>query len=434
MQTTLEETGKHSVKLTIEVAPEEFAKDLDAAYRKVSRSVSIPGFRKGKVPRTIIDAQIGQDAVLEEFVRDSLYGYYLDAVKEHDLAPVTDPDIDLDDVDEAKPLKFTAEIEVRPRLELAESGYKGLKVEKPATEVTDEEVEENLGRLRERFAELEVVERPATAGDYVVVDLRATLNGEEVEEATRPDALYEVGSGLFTPTLDEELAGKRKGDILKFNDVLPEGIGERGGQEVSFTVLLKEVKGKKLPEANDEFAKLASEFDTLDELTADLRTRLEELKEREATQVLRDRALDALIETIEVDLPDTLVEHETEHRVENARERAERAGLTLEQMLEMQGWDEARLRSDALDHAIRAIKADLALEAIARAEEFEVTPEEIATEINALAQLSGQDAKALAKRLNATGQVTSIAGDIIRSKALDLLIEHADVVPEEAKP
>ncbi len=433
MQTTLEETGKHSVKLTIEVPPEEFAKDLDAAYRKVSRSVSIPGFRKGKAPRKIIDAQVGQDAVLEEFVRDSLYGYYLEAVREHDLAPVADPDIDLDDVDEAKPLKFTAALEVRPRLELDESDYKGLKVEKSATEITDEEIDENLDRLRDRFAELEVVERPATDGDYVVVDLRATLNDEEVEEATRPDALYEVGSGLFTPKLDEELAGKRKGDILKYGDVLPEELGERGGQEVTFTVLVKEVKGKRLPEADDEFAKLASEFDTLDELRADLRTRLEELKEREATQALRDQVLEAMIAKTEVDLPDTLIEHETEHRVENARERAERAGIALEQMLEMQGWDEARFRSDAQNHAIRAVKADLVLEAVARKEEFEVTPEEIATEINALAQLSGQDAKGLAKRLNATGQVTSIASDIIRSKALDLLVEHAEIVPEDSK-
>jgi len=275
------------------------------------------------------------------------------------------------------------------------------------------------------------MDRPATTGDYVAIDIKATANDTEIEEATRGDALYELGSGLFTPKLDTELDGKKKGDILAYDDDLPEGLGEFGGQAVSFTVLVKEVKGKKLPPADDDFAKLASEFDTLDELKADLHTKLEEVKVRETDQAVRDRALELLVDEVTIDLPDTLIEHETNHRVEGAGQRAARMGLTLEQMLEVQGWDEDRLREDAQEHAIRAIKADLVLESISRNEEFEVTAEDLGKEIAALAQMTGQEPKGLANRLNQTGQINEIAGDIIRSKALDFVVEHADITPED---
>ena len=230
--------------------------------------------------------------------------------------------------------------------------------------------------------------------------------------------------------MDDELIGKKPGDILKVTDVLPDRFGELGGTEVSIQVLLKDVKQRKLPEADDEFAKTASEFDTLTELRDDLRERLVEMKEREAEGVIRDRALQAMIDTVTVDLPDSLVDEETEHRISHAKERAERAGLTLEQVLESQGWDEARLREDSRDHAIRAIKSDLVLEGIARSEKLEVTADEIGTQISVLAQAYGREPKELAKALDRSGQVVTLAGDIIRGKALDLLVERADIEPE----
>ncbi len=293
MQTTVQETDKHTVKLTIEVPPEEFGKDLDRAYRKIAQQVRIPGFRKGKVPRKIIDAQIGRDAVLGEFLEDSVPAYYRDALRENDLAPIADPNIDVEQLEDGKPLVFTATVEVRPRLKLAEAEYKGIEVERPPVEVTDEDVDRLVDALRERFAELETATRPARSGDYVVMDLRATVHGEEVPEATRPDYLYEVGSGEFGEKLDAELEGKRAGEILNANDALPEHFGERAGQEVSFQILIKEVKGKKLPDADDEFAKTASEFDTLDELKASLREQLQKNKERGADAAVRDRVLQA---------------------------------------------------------------------------------------------------------------------------------------------
>ena len=427
MQTTVEETDKHKVKLTIEVPPDEFGKDLDRAYRKVARQVKIPGFRKGKVPRQVIDAQIGRDAVLGEFLEDSVPTYYRDAMRENDLAPIAQPDIDLQQVEEGKPLVFTATVEVRPRLRFEDADYKGIELDRPTTEVTDQDVDAMIDSLRERFAELEPVARPAHADDYVVMDIRASVHGQDVADATRQDYLYEVGSGEFGAKLDAELEGKRAGEILKVNDVLPERFGDDAGREVSLQVLVKDVRAKKLPAADDEFAKTASEFDTLKELRAELAEQIAQSKDRAADGIIRDAALGALIERTRVDLPESLVDEETGHRVSHARERAERAGTTLDQLLASQGFDELRFRADARQHAERAIIADLVLEAIARAEDIQVTPEELAREITGLAAALGREPKEVAKTLESSGQIASLAGDIIRSKALDILIEHANI-------
>lgn len=433
MQTTVESTDKHKVKLTIEVPAEDVGKDLDRAYRKIAQQVRIPGFRKGKVPKQIIDAQIGREAVLGEFLEDSVPGYYRDALRENDLAPITEPDIDVEQLEDGKPLVFTATVEIRPRLQLAPTDYEGIEVRRPTTEVSDDEVERFLESLRERFAELETVGHPARSGDYVVMDLRGSVHGEEVPEVTRPDYLYEVGSGEFGEKLDAELEGKRTGEILKLNDALPEHFGEQAGKEVSFQVLVKDVKGKKLPVADDEFAKTASEFDTLDELRQGLREQLANNKERSGDAAVRDAVLQALVDRTEVDLPDTLIDEETNHRVTHAGERAEQIGMTLDQLLETQGFDQLRFRADARGHAIRAIKADLVLEAVARAEELQVTPEELGEEIGKIAAALGRDAKEIARSLDRSGQVASLAGDIIRSKALDVLVERANILREDLK-
>jgi trigger factor len=436
MQTTVERTATHTVKLTIEVPPDEFGKDLEQAYRSIAKQVKIPGFRKGKVPKQIIDAQIGRDAVIEEFLSSAVPVYFRDAVRSEDLAPIAEPDIDLEQVPEdgkdAEPLIFTATVEVRPRLELAE--YRGVKVDKPDTSVSGEEVQDWVRRLRERFAELEPADRAAAAEDFVTFDIRGTIDGEEVEKLTRTDYLHGVGSGEFGPVLDAELPGTKPGDIIEFDQSLaatqPGAEDEEAAKSVHFRVLVKEVKVKKLPEADDDFAKTASEFDTLDELTADLREKLNELKEREAVGVVRDRALAALVDSVEVDLPESLVRHETDHRVEEATARAERSGLTLAQVLETQGWEEDRFREDARAHAVRAITSDLVLEAIARKEDIDVTADEIGAEISALAQAYDRDPKELATQLDRSGQIVTLASDIIRTKALDLLVENADIQTE----
>lgn len=432
MQTTLEKTGAHQVKLTVEVPPDEFGQDLEGTYRRISEQVRVPGFRKGKVPRQIIDAQIGKDAVLAEFVEDAVPVYYRQALREHDLAPIADPDIQLDDVDLSAPLRFTAEVMVRPRVTLDENQYRGLSVTRPATAVSDADVDRALDRLRDRFAELESVERPLIDGDYAVVDLLAKEGETEVPELSRPDAMYEVGSQTFVDALDGELRGKKSGDIVVFTEKLDERAGENAGRSVTFQVLVKDAKAKKLPAADDEFAKTASEFDTLEELRTALREQLTENLERGADSVVRDRVLDALVANVEVDLPEMLVDDETEHRVRHAEESAQRAGLTLAQALSAQGWDETRFREDARGHAVRAITQDLALEAVARAVDIQVSPEELGREVANLAVAMGREVQEVATSLDRTGQIVALAGDIIRSKALDVIVEAATVTPEPA--
>jgi trigger factor len=434
METTVETTEPHTVRLTVEVPVDEVEKDLDQAYRKIASQVRIPGFRKGKAPKQIIDAQVGRDVVVDEFLTDAVPVYYRQAVREHDLAPITDPELDLTPLEDGKPLVFTATVEVRPRLELSASDYEGIKVDRPPAEVSDEDVDGWVDRLRERFAELEPVARPADTGDYVTIDLTTTQAGERLDAASRSDYLYLVGSEEFGPALDAQLAGKKPGHILKFDAELPDRFGpEVGGRPASFQVLVKDVKARRLPAADDEFAKTAGEFDTLAELRDDLRSKLGELKEQETDAAVRDLVLQGLIDSVEVELPETLVEEETQHRLRHAGEQAERMGLTLEQMLEAQGWDEARLEADSRAHAVRGIMADLVLEGVARAEDLQVDAEELGAEIGSLARAYGRDPKELAKQLDRTGQIVTLAGDIIRNKALDLLVERADIQTEAPK-
>jgi trigger factor len=426
MPSTIEETGKHTVKLAVEVPADQFKRDLEKTYREVARSIKVPGFRKGHVPRKVIDAQVGPGAVLQTFLEDSIPIYYRNAIREHELAPISDPEIEVEKAEEGEPLVFTANVEVRPRLTLTE--YKGVRVERPTIAVTDADVEEYVDRLRDRFAELDVVGHPARRGDYVVADIRASIHDQEIPAATRQEYLYEVGSEELVPELDKELEGRRKGEILQFNATLPERFGEQAAQEVSFRVLVKEVKAKRLPAADDEFARTASEFDTIDELRADIREKLAGVMGERSDAELRERALQELVQRVEVELPDSLVDREVEHRVEQAKERAERIGMTLEQVLEAQGWDELRLRSDARAHAVRALKADLVLEAVARQEGIKVTPDELSQRIGELAEAIGRGPKEVAQQLERSGAVVQLAGDIIRTKALDLLVENAEVV------
>jgi trigger factor len=431
METTVERTAEHTVKLTIEVPSDQLAEDLDTTYRAIAREVKIPGFRPGKAPKPIIDAQVGADVVLEEFVNASVPRYFRTAVTDKDLAPIGEPEVDVEQLEPGKPFIFTATVEVRPRLELSKADVEGVTVQRPPVEVTDDEVDAWVERLRRQFAELEPVERAAQEGDFVTINLTATQAGEAVERLTREDYLYSIGSAEFGERLDAELAGTKPGDIVSVDEDLPvERFGEDLAGPTSFRVLVKDVKSLKLPDADDAFAKTASEFDTIDELRADLRDKIHEVKERESHGVIRDRVLQAMIDTVEVDLPGSLVEDETNHRLRHAEENAGRYGVSLDQMLEIQGWDRDRLAEDSRDHAIRAIKGDLVLEAVARAEELQVTAEEIGAEIGSLAQAYDRDPKELAKQLDRTGQIVTLAGDIIRTKALDLLVEHADITDE----
>ena len=431
MQTTVENTDKHTVKLTIEVPADQVDKDLDSTYRSIAREVKIPGFRPGTAPKPIIDAQVGRDVVLEEFVHQSVPSYFRTAVTDEDLAPIGDPEVDVEQLEPGKAFIFTATVEVRPRLTFTKEQYEGVRVEKPSTEPTTEEIDAYVERLQRQFAELEPVERPAQESDLVTVSQTVTRDGEQLDALTRDEYLYSIGSQEFGEAMDAKLTGTKPGDIVEFDEDLP---AERFGEELAgaahFRVLVKDVKALRLPEADDAFASTASEFDTLAELRDDLRDKLREVKERDAEGIVRDRALQAVVDTVEVELPESLIADETTHRMHHAEQQAARYGLTLDQMLELQGWDQARLAEDSREHAVRAIKADLALEAVARAEGLEVTAEELGVQIGQMAQAYDRDPKELATQLDRSGQIVTLAGDIIRSKALDVLVERADITQE----
>jgi trigger factor len=437
MQTTLEGAGKHRVKLTVDVPAEETRPVLDLAYRHLAGSVNVPGFRKGKVPRRVIDAQVGEGAVMREFLDHALPDFYLRAVREHELAPVGDPefdDLDVSDVQDGG-LRFTATVEIRPRVEFTEADYKGVRLERPEVEVSERDVDEQLDRLRERFAELEAIGRPAQAGDFVVMDVTASTGGQEIAEAGGQGILYELGTEGLGPEVDVELQGTRPGGIHKATTKLPERYGpDLAGQEVTMSLLVKEVKAKRLPALDDEFARTASEFDTVDALREDVRTRVRALKEAQADAALRDEALQALSRKVaDVEIPDGLVDRETESRVESVRRRMELQGVTLQQFLDATQTTELSFRSDARNHAVRAIRADLALEAVARAEQIAVDDKDLDQVVEALARDLDRPVKEVRRQLEASGQITSLAGDIIRDRALNLVVENAEIVTEGAK-
>ena len=434
MRSTLEPVEPTKVRINVVVEPDELRPAIDRTARRLSREVRVPGFRKGKVPRQVIEARIGREALLAEAIeQEAVPEFYAKAIEELGVQPLSRAQVEPPDYTDGEPLSFSATFEVKPELDLP--SYRGVEVERPALEVTDEHVDAQLERLRERFAQLEVIGRPLAKDDFAQIDLRATHHTDEIPELTRTDFLYEVGSGTVVPKLDEELEGKRKGDILKFNATLPEEAGEElAGREVTFSVLVKEAKAKVLPKLDDDFAQEASEFDTLDELTADLRQRLEEAAAQQLASELETRVLQAYLDQVEVPLPESLVHDELHYRANRFAQQLTYMGANLEQYLQAVGQTSDDIEADLRAQSERAVKAQLVLEAIARAEGFEASEEEVEAELARQAQRVNRTPEEVRKAL-ADGRAGVISGDILRSKALAFLVEHAtqhDPAPDDA--
>jgi trigger factor len=425
VRSTLEPVEPTKVRINVVVEPDELRPAIDRTARRLSREVRVPGFRKGKVPRQVIEARIGRDALLAEAIeQEAVPEFYAKAVEELGVRPLSRAQVEPPDYTDGEPLTFSATFEVKPELDLPP--YRGIEVERPVLEVTDEHVDAQLDRLRERTAQLEVIGRPLAKDDFAQIDLRATHHTEEIPELTRSDFLYEVGSGTVVPKLDEELEGKRKGDILKFNATLPEEAGEElAGREVTFQVLVKEAKAKVLPKLDDDFAQEASEFDTLDELKADLRQRLEGAAEAQLASELETRVLQTYLDQVEVPLPDVLVHDELHYRANRFAQQLTMMGTNLEQYLQALGQTADDVEADLRAQAERAVTAQLVLEAVAKAEGFEAGEEEIEAELRRQAQRVGRDPEEVRRAL-ADGQSGVIAGDILRSKALAFMVEHAE--------
>jgi trigger factor len=434
VRSTLEPVEPTKVRINVVVEPDELRPAIDRTARRLSREVRVPGFRKGKVPRQVIEARIGREALLAEAIeQEAVPEFYARAIEELGVQPLSRAQVEPPDYTDGEPLSFSATFEVKPELDLPP--YRGVEVERPALEVTDEHVDAQLERLRERFAQLEVIGRPLAKDDFAQIDLRATHHTDEIPELTRTDFLYEVGSGTVVPKLDEELEGKRKGDILKFNATLPEEAGEElAGREVTFSVLVKEAKAKVLPKLDDDFAQEASEFDTLDELKADLRQRLEDAAAQQVASELETRVLQAYLDQVEVPLPESLVHDELHYRANRFAQQLTYMGANLEQYLQAVGQTSDDIEADLRAQSERAVKAQLVLEAIARAEGFEASEEEVEAELARQAQRVNRTPEEVRKAL-ADGRAGVISGDILRSKALAFLVEHAtqhDPAPDDA--
>jgi trigger factor len=430
--TSVEELADNKVRLHVTIPAAEFERAIDAAFRKLAREVKIPGFRPGKAPRKLLEARFGPDVARDQALRDSLPGYYTKAVESADLDTIAAPEIDITAGEDAGDVEFDAVVQVRPVVTL--SGYGQLRIEVPNPEVTDEAVDAQIDALRDRFADLEDSPRPLAEGDYAQIDIRGYVHDEVVDALSATDYLYEIGSGLLVPKLDEELTGKRPGDILKFNDTLPERFGDRAGDEVAFQVLVKEAKRKVLPDVTDGWASEASEFETVDDLRGNIHRRLELVNRVQAQMAARDKVLDAVADLVTIDLPDALVQQEIEQRLHDMAHRLEAQGATLQQYLAATGVQEQEFVQQLRGSAERAVRADLALRAVAIQEGIEVTDEDVAHEVERIAERLEEKPTKVRRDLERRGILEAVRSDIARGKALRFLVDHAEVVDEAGNP
>jgi trigger factor len=428
MRATAEPVDGNKVRLSVEVDESEVDQALDATVRRLSTQVRVPGFRPGKVPRQVLEARLGGAIALrQQALSDALPDLYARAVGDAELDPIAAPEIDIKSGEDGGPVTFDAVVEVRPTVSIA--GYAGLQVTLPGIEATDEELDAQVDRLRDQSGELSSVGRAARDGDHVSIDLNGTrARGEDLHVE---DYLYEVGSGTEIEGLDDQLRGAKIGDILQFSAPVRTGDAE---EEAQIRVLVKDVKEKVLPDATDEWASEASEFDTLEALRDDLRKRLHQLKLVQAQMALRERTVDALIGLVAEDPPESLIEEEVRERLHDLGHRLEQRRLTVEQFLQASGRDEGELLGEIRADAGRAVRLDLALRALSDAEDIQVTEEELDETVAEMAQQAGTSAADLRRRLDRAGRLPAVRSDRRKAKALTWLFDHVDLVDEDGKP
>lgn len=423
MKTSTQTLENSQVLLHVEVEPDEFEKALDRAARQIAGSVRVPGFRKGKVPRRVLEARVGVEAIAEEAVRQSLPDYLSEAITIEELDVIGRPSIDNLEARRESGLCFDATCEVRPEIELR--SWEGIVVEIPSPQVTQELLDEQIDALRRQSAPLEVVSRPATEGDFVLIDLQGKIHDEEVPGANLSDFLYEVGSRTVLDALDEEVSGKRAGDILKFNATLPDTFDEHSGEEAAFSVIVKEVRERRVPDLDDDWVDENTEFETVEEFVADLRARLEIQRRAASATVARERTLSVLAELVDEPIPESLIEEESHRILEMMNLRLRLQGLDLDTYITATGQSVEDLMEDQRESALRNVKADLALRAIARQEDVKVTDSDLDRQVASMAQRSEKSPEEIRDSLDRTRGWSTIETDIIRHKALDLAIEKA---------
>lgn len=409
MKSSVEQLDPTRVKISVDVPYAELKPSIDEAYKTIGAQVTIPGFRQGKVPSRIIDQRVGRPAVIQEAVNNGLDGFYREAVEEHDLKPLGQPEVEISEVPgldgtEDGDLTFTVEVDVRPTIELP--AYDTISVEVDPIEVTDEDVDAELEQLRTRFGTLSSVDRPAAKDDFVTLDLVATIDGEEIDTAS--DISYQVGAGTMLDGMDEALDGLSAGETTTFETTFAGG--EHAGETGTVSITLSAVKVRELPEADDDFAQLASEFDTMDELRTDLREQAAKQKETDQGAQARDKVLESLIETLNVPVPEKVVTDEVERHLESESRV-----------------DDDEHRTEVTEETERNLRTQFILDSIAEAEEVEVTQPELIEYLISASQQYGMNPNEFAQMLDSSGQVNALVGEVSRRKALAAALAGAVV-------
>ncbi len=430
MKSAVETLTPTRAKLTVEVPFEELKPSLDAAYKKIAQQINVPGFRRGKVPPLVIDRQVGRGVVLDEAINDALPKLYVEALQANELEPLAQPEIDITRFEDNETLEFTAEVDVRPEVELPD--YKSLEVSVDDIAVTDADVEEQVQALRERFASLSEVERAAGEGDFVVMDLVARKDGEVIDGAEVTGMSYQVGKGGMLEGLDEALTGLSAGEDTTFTSQLVGG--DLAGEDVEVSVSVDSVKEQELPELDDDFAQTASEFDTIEELTEDVRTRLERGMRLEQAAAARDAVLEKLLDLTDVPLPEGVVDSELTARKEQIEQQLGAAGMTMQQYLDSEEQTVDEFEADLETRVRDAVAAQFVLDQVARTEEIGVDEGELQAHLMQRAQQSGQNPQEFIQHMLEHNHIPEMVSEVVRGKALASIVEAATVTDRSGNP
>ena len=421
--TTVEELPESRVRVSAEVAPAEIERRVEQAARQLGRNMRIPGFRPGKAPAPVIIRRIGREAVLDEAVRESIGSWYAAAIDDAKIVPVGEPEFDLGQLPtDGAPLKFSIEIGVRPKATLGE--YRGLDIPRPSNEVPQEQIDEELERLRERTARLETSDQPASRGDFVVMDFVGTIDGVPFPGGEARDHMLELGSGRFIPGFEDQLQGVGSGEEREVTVEFPAdyGAADLAGKEAKFACTIKEIKTKVLPALDDDFA-VDQGFDDIAELREDIRTRLAESQAENAEREFREAALDAAVANATVEVPDALIEARARELWDQMAHSLSHQGIPKETYLKLAGKSEEEVVDEARPDAENSLKREAVLAAIVEAEGIVPTDTELMTELEPAAQQSRTTPKKLLERLKSAGRLEGMREEVATARALDLIVE-----------
>lgn len=426
MKATAEKMEKNTVVLEVEVEPEKFDRAIDQAYKKIVKKVNIPGFRKGKAPKVIIERYMGKKYLYDEAVEIIIPDAYLSAIEDTGIEPVSQPELELVQVEEGKPVIFKAKVVVKPEVKLGQ--YKGLEIEDPRREVGDEDIQKELEKLQNRHAKLVTLEEGAVeSGDLVTIDFEGKIDGVPFEGGKADDYSLEIGSGSFIAGFEDQIVGMNINETRDISVTFPQDYGkeELAGKDAVFTVTVKLIKRKELAPLDDEFAKDVSEFDTLEELRADLANKLKQAAEAMAKRQMQKDAVSLAVENAEVDIPSEMIDNRMEEMVSSMEQRLSTQGLTLDKYLTYTNSNMDELRERVRPDAETSVRQSLIIDAVAKAENLEVTEEEITEEIGRMSGEMKQDPEVIRKILEGQNQLEFIKESILREKTVQFLVDQA---------